>query len=182
LKDSSGLAMLAQFSSRHVWLWLLGATGLAAWLTFGVLPRHREIAKLRAEIRSLDRLERGQTTHLQKLAEIEQSLARAKELLSSPRVGAPTSSEKDGLFTTVAEIAQKTGIILTRFSPREAQEASRGKAAEGVYISCLGSFQQIARFLLSLESPPFSFHVVELTWRKKQGNGEILEIEALCEN
>ncbi len=173
--------MLAHYSSRQIWLYLLGSAALAAWLIFGIVPRHRELAKLREEIRLLNRLEKDQATHKRALQETERLLARAKQLLGKEAVIPPGCEEDSGLFARVAEVAQRAGIILTRFRPTEAQQTPQKKATAGLHLSCLGSFEQIAQFLVLLESPPFSLHVVELTWRKKQVDGEILEIEAKCE-
>jgi Tfp pilus assembly protein PilO len=173
--------MFAQYSSRQIWLWLLGSAGLAAWLIFGIFPRHREVAKLREEIRLLNRLERDQATYQRALEETERLLTRAKQLLAKEAGIPPACDEDSGLFAPVAQLAQKAGIILTRFRPMEAQKTPQNKTAEGVQLSGLGSFEQIAQFLVLLESPPLSLHVVELTWRKNQEDGEILQIEAICE-
>lgn len=173
--------MLAQYSSRQIWLYLLGSAALAAWLIFGIVPKHRELAKLREEIRLLNRLEKDQATHQRALEETERLLARAEQLLAKQAVIPPACEEDSGLFARVAEVAQGAGIILTRFRPVEAQQTPQKKTTEGLQISCLGSFEPIAQFLVLLESPPFSLHVVELTWRKKQEDAEILEVEAICE-
>ncbi|MCS7238723.1 MAG: hypothetical protein NZ899_10710 [Thermoguttaceae bacterium] len=167
---------------RQIVAVLLALGAVAGWFVIGVLPRHKEISRLRAELARTGHLWEEEARLSAEVVSLRSALGRAEGLLAQVTPSAGLSGGRLDLLSTVIEAASSTGITLTQLSPlRQTSETSLSSSAESLQITWKGSFPQCVQFLRKLESNPGAPFVVELSCRTKEPKGEELEIEAICE-
>lgn len=153
---------------------------LAGWFAVGILPRHWEAKRLRAEI---TRLEHWPTREAVLRAEVEKLSALAAEaealFAKFPEAGQQNSGQ---MLAILSEAATSAQVQLTKFTPVGGMtDGGTERTARRVQVSWSGPYPQSMRLLRSVEGSPHFLRITTFVCRKKDANGEILEIEAVCE-
>lgn len=167
---------------RQIVLVLLALGVVGGWFVIGVIPRHREIMRLRADITRSQHLWQEDAKLSGEVTTLKQALARAKNVLDLAESAARDKDQAHDLLGALVEAAQSTGIQLTKFSPNNlSAQASQGATRGSFHLAWKGSFTQCAQFLGTIESRWTCLRIKELVLRSKDQNRENLEVDAVCE-
>jgi len=135
--------------------------GALAFAFFVFLPIQRSIAKLRAELHEQRDFVRGAATVDATIAELEQRKKEATKIVAAWQTYAPNEHAMATFIGTVSELAEEAGVKAGRITPRD-RETLASLSRYPAEISVEGEFQNIARFLASLERRPETIWITKV--------------------
>jgi len=162
---------------QHGWTIPALAGGLAAaYLYFFFLPQQRAIAELTQQLTTQREFVHQSEMLIPTLAATETQVKTTLQYTTAWQETNPSEAELAVLFGQISELAKAAGVTTTRFAPDAPVTLARIRRIP-LAIGCTGKFNQIARFLESVERLPQTIWVGSLRMEAGGEDGKSVQCE-----
>lgn len=162
---SGGWAVIVPFTAAIV-----------VYLWFVFFPQMREIRSMREEIAEKQQFIAGIAQRSAREKEIDDEQAATRDYVERYRGATGKPSDVAGLFATLSELLQQSGVKTTMFRPEPKQSLAVVERLP-VTIGCTGDHERVQSLLASIERMNQRIWVDEITIERGKETGEGMRCE-----
>ncbi|MBN1909532.1 MAG: type 4a pilus biogenesis protein PilO [Pirellulales bacterium] len=159
---------MAKKSRLHSWYVTLPLAGAAGVYVFFIhLPAEKAIGQSRDQMSQMQGFCARSDTIAVGLHSTRRQLAKTREYTDAWREAAPTRDQLSGVMGRITQLAQESGVRITRFDPEPILQ--RETISEFPFVvGCRGTFSEIFQFLRQIEGLPEEVWVNRLQLGKEE--------------